>query len=99
MYKIIFNCDLLGDHAAPIASLCMTDSIKFTDLFEALRFIRQCTSPITQIKELAPNLVPWAYSFVPDLPDELYNDNDIYNFKLEKNIHQVANTEDFKSLL
>lgn len=92
MYRIIFNCDLLGDHTAPTARLCTTDSITVADLLEALRFVEECTSPITTSKELAPNIQNWDYTFIQEFDPE-----DIYS--LDKNIHQISNTEDFKSLL
>tara|TARA_R110001592_G_scaffold87638_3_gene258802 strand:- start:551 stop:847 length:297 start_codon:yes stop_codon:yes gene_type:complete len=98
MYRIIFNCDLLGDHKASTSSLCTTDSINIADLLAALRFVEECTSSITTAKELAPNLHHWDYTFLQEFdPEDIYCDEEKY--KLDKNIHQIANAEDFKSLL
>ena len=42
MYKIIFNCDLIGNHKAKTLNLCCVDSIKFGDLLDALKFLDEC---------------------------------------------------------
>ena len=35
MYKITFECDLMGDHTAPISNLCEVDSVSFDDQLTA----------------------------------------------------------------
>lgn len=52
MYKIIFNCDLVGDHRASTLNLCCVDSIDFADLLDALKFLDECTQAITKRSEL-----------------------------------------------
>tara|TARA_R110002020_G_scaffold126458_5_gene284222 strand:- start:895 stop:1173 length:279 start_codon:yes stop_codon:yes gene_type:complete len=92
MYKIIFNCDLIGNHKAKTLNLCCVDSIKFGDLLDALKFLDECTQPITKRSELHPSLQDYIYK-----DDEIFSN--ISSFELDKNIHQILEAEDFKSLL
>ena len=92
MYKIIFNCDLVGDHRSNILNLCCTDSLTFMDLMSALKFLDECTQPLTRRSELHPNLKDYIYK-----DEEILSD--ISDFELDKNIHQIIEAEDFKSLL
>ena len=92
MYKIIFNCDLIGDHKAPTLNLCCVDSIDFIDLLDALKFLDECTQAITKRSELHPSLKDYMYR-----DEEILSD--ISDFELDKNIHQIIEAEDFKSLL
>jgi hypothetical protein len=58
MIKIIvkYECDETGDHACPITSLCDIREKTFTDEFEAIHFLAECTSVTSNIKEVAPHL-------------------------------------------
>ena len=82
MYKIIFNCDLVGDHKASTLNLCCVDSIDFADLLDALKFLDECTQAITKRSELHPSLQDYIYQ-----DDEIFSD--ISDFELDKNIHLI----------
>ena len=92
MYKIIFNCDLVGDHGASTLNLCCVDIIEFAKLLDTLKFLDECTQAITKRSELHPSLQDYIYQ-----DDEIFSD--ISDFELDKNIHQILTEEDFKSLL
>jgi hypothetical protein len=92
MYIVKYECDLLGDHTAPIEVLCDVDTIKFLDQIEALKFIQECTSTITKESDICPWLSTTYEIFIePPMTDEPINE---YG-----NIHLVANEKDFKNLL
>ena len=96
MYKVKFECDLLGDHTANVLDLCETDTIQFNSAFDAILFIEDCTNAITTVGEI----IPWLAK------------NEIYFEEMSQqarpfsemskdacNIHLITNTNDFKQLI
>ena len=92
MYYIKYECDLLGDHTAAIELLCDVHTIKFSNQVKALQFIEECTSSLTKPWDICP----WLSDNYEIFKEPLINEERI-NFS--KNIHLVANDEDFKNLL
>ena len=92
MYCIRYECDLFGNHTAPIEELCDVSTINFLNQCEAIKFIQECTSPITKTQEVCPWLSDNYELFIePPNEDE--------KIDLYKNIHLIANNEDFKNLV
>ena len=58
MTKVIvsYECDITGDHTCSIASLCDIKDKVFTDEYEAIHFLAECTSARSNIKQVAPHL-------------------------------------------
>ena len=92
MYLVKFECDLLGNHRSPIIELCDIDTIKFVDKNEALRFIQECTSSITKMTHICPELLEYNDMFKEPPLRELFM-HDV------QNIHLVLNDQDFKKLV
>jgi|TARA_R110001583_G_scaffold169217_1_gene322105 hypothetical protein len=92
MYYIKYECDLFGDHKAAIELLCEVHTIEFCNQIEALKFIEECTSALTK---------PW--DVCPWLSDncEMFEEPPNGSERIDslKNIHLIANDEDFKNLL
>lgn len=93
MYKIIFECDLFGSHTAPITDLCEVDDIYISDQLTALKFIQECTSCITRESEVCPWLAHNRDIFTENRPIE-----EPFSKVKDKNVHLVANKDDFKTL-
>ena len=57
MYIIKFECDLMGDHTAPIGNLCEVDSVSFNDQLTALKFIenRPIAEPFSEVRDEIAN--------------------------------------------
>tara|TARA_R100000234_G_C4998581_1_gene179233 strand:- start:1143 stop:1439 length:297 start_codon:yes stop_codon:yes gene_type:complete len=96
MYKVKFECDLLGDHTASIPELCEIDTINFLNAFDAILFIEDCTSPLTKVEEIIPWLANNQQYFTEieqkakpfsSVSDEIAN------------VYLVKNETDFKTLI
>mgnify|MGYP003648248224 CR=1 FL=1 len=95
MIRVKYECDLLGDHTAPIINLCETDTVIFNDRLKALIFIQECTSPITKEYEICP----WIAKHLDIFAENRIIEYPFSNFKNEiANIHLILNEQDFKTL-
>ena len=58
MYKVKYECDLLGNHMAPIIELCEIDIITFNNAFDAVLFIenRRIEKPFSKFKDDIANI-------------------------------------------
>ena len=92
MYYIKYECDLFGDHSASIEMLCDVNTKEFLTQTEALSFIEECTSAFTKPWDI----VPWL-SDNYGMFEEPLNEN--IKIDMDRNIHLIANGEDFKNLL
>ena len=92
MYCIKYECDLYGDHTASIEMLCDVNTKEFLTKDKALIFIEECTSAFTK---------PWDICPWPSDNYEMFEEPLNENIKIEmgRNIHLIANGEDFKNLL
>ena len=96
MYKVIYECDLLGDHKANILDLCEIEEIKFNSAFDAILFIEDCTSPLTKVEEI----IPWMATNQEYFTEIRHTAKPISKCNDEiANIHLVTNTNDFKTLI
>jgi len=96
MYIVKFECDLLGNHQAPITDLCEIDSIRFNDALTALIFIEECTSPLTREVEICP----WIANNPKIFTENRQIAMPFSEVKEEyANIHLIINEEDFKHLI
>jgi hypothetical protein len=96
MYKVKYECDLLGNHKAQEIELCDVQTIIFSDQLKALIFIQECTSPITREGEICPwianNKIIFAQNRSIAMP--------FSSIQAEiANIHLVLNGKDFKKLI
>lgn len=58
-YKVLYNCDptlVTDNHCSKALLLLDIDEKNFTNIDEAVRFLGECTSPITNIEDLVPEL-------------------------------------------
>ena len=55
-YKIETYCNLLGEHDCSESELIDKITVGFNNLFEATDYLFECTSPITRIIDLIPDL-------------------------------------------
>ena len=92
MYCIKYECDLFGDHTASIEMLCDVNTKEFLTKDKALLFIEECTSAFTKPWDICPWLSDNCEMF-----EEPLNEN--IKIEMNKNIHLIANGEDFKNLL
>ena len=92
MYCIKYECDLFGDHTASIEMLCDVNTKEFLTKDKALLFIEECTNALTKPWDI----VPWL-SDNYEMFEEPLNEN--IKIEMNKNIHLIANGEDFKNLL
>jgi hypothetical protein len=96
MYIIKFECDLMGDHTAPIGNLCEVDSVSFNDQLTALKFIQECTVPVTRESEICPWIANNSDIFTENRPiAEPFSEirGEIAN------VHLILNDQDFKHLI
>tara|TARA_R110002020_G_scaffold222374_1_gene430833 strand:- start:24 stop:314 length:291 start_codon:yes stop_codon:yes gene_type:complete len=96
MYIVKFECDLLGNHTAPITNLCEIDEIKFNDALTALIFIEECTSPLTREVEICPWIANNPNVFTENRPICVPFSEVKSEFA---NIHLIMNEDDFKTLI
>ena len=92
MYYIKYECDLFGDHTASIEMLCDVNTKEFLTKDKALLFIEECTNALTKPWDI----VPWL-SDNYEMFEEPLNEN--IKIEMNRNIHLIANGEDFKNLL
>ncbi len=92
MYCIKYECDLFGDHTASIEMLCDVNTKEFLTKDKALLFIEECTNALTKPWDI----VPWL-SDNYEMFEEPLNEN--IKIEMNRNIHLIANGEDFKNLL
>mgnify|MGYP003624607991 CR=1 FL=1 len=96
MYKVIYECDVLGDHRATILDLCEKEEIQFNSAFDAILFIEDCTSPITKVEEI----IPWIANNKEYFTEMKQIAKPFSRVKTKlANIHLVTNTNDFKTLI
>tara|TARA_R100001594_G_C4022001_1_gene259380 strand:- start:479 stop:769 length:291 start_codon:yes stop_codon:yes gene_type:complete len=96
MYTIEFECDLLGNHQAPILELCEIDTIRFNNAYDAILFIEDCTSPLTKVEEI----IPWMAKNQEYFIENGQKPMPFSRIKEEiANIHLITNTNDFKTLI
>lgn len=58
-YKVVYNSDprlVTDNHMSEAIYLLDVDERNFDDVDEAVKFLGECTSPITQIEEIVPEL-------------------------------------------
>ena len=96
MYKVKYECDLLGNHMAPIIELCEIDIITFNNAFDAVLFIEECTSSITKVEEI----IPWMAKNQDLFIENRRIEKPFSKFKDDiANIHLIINENDFKQLI
>ena len=70
--KIIYNSDprfMIDNHQSEAIFLLDVDERSFTNVGDAIKFYSECTSPITQIEEVIPELNSMKKKFDWILPE------------------------------
>ena len=84
-----YNSDptkMIDDHNSEPIFLTQVNDRRFRDIFEAIKFLSECTNPITKIEEIVHIKKPKGFKFI--LPER--------NIKIK---HQVDNVIDSKFTL
>ena len=97
MYVVLYECDALGNHTAPVNEICEINKINFNDALQALIFIQECTTPITRESEICPWIAENAEMFTINEQTKEVPLSRVRN--AVANIHLVMNNGDFKTLI
>ncbi len=57
--KIIYGCDIKGDHDCSKEDIVSSAIKTFTDKMEAIHFIGECTSCTHNVRDIHPELFYW----------------------------------------